>query len=64
MAREVAYYDFEPREAVDTEGLWSAYAYNGFVYSNGLFRGFDSLFVPQARAGGKMVSPFNPQTRL
>jgi len=44
-AREVAFYD--PFLAGDTEGLWSAYAYNGFVYSNGLFRGFDSYFVPR-----------------
>src|SRR6266511_3512436 len=64
QAREVAYYDFAPLEAIDTEGLWSAYAYNGFVYSNGLFRGFDSLFIPQARAGAKKLSTLNPQTQL
>jgi len=60
-AREVAYYD--PFLAGDTEGLWSAYAYNGFVYSNGLFRGFDSYFVAPARAGGKKLTSFNPQTQ-
>jgi hypothetical protein len=60
-AREVAFYD--PALAPgDTEGLWSAYAYNGFVYSNGLFRGFDSYFVAPARAGGKVTS-LNPQTQ-
>ena len=64
QAREVAYYDFAPLEAADTEGLWSAYGYNGFVYSNGLFRGFDSLFIPQARAGAKHLSTLNPQTQL
>jgi hypothetical protein len=60
-AREVAFYD--PFLAGDTEGLWSAYAYNGFVYSNGLFRGFDSYFVAPARAGGKKLTSFNPQTQ-
>ena len=64
QAREVAYYDFAPLEAADTEGLWSAYAYNGVVYSNGLFRGFDSLSIPQARAGAKKLSTLNPQTQL
>jgi hypothetical protein len=61
-AEEVAYYDPAP-PAGDTEGLWSAYAYNGFVHSNGLFRGFDSYFIPQARAGGKKLTEFNPQTQ-
>jgi len=61
-AREVAFYD--PALAPgDTEGLWSAYAYNGFVYSNGLFRGFDSYFVAPARAGGKNLTSLNPQTQ-
>jgi hypothetical protein len=64
QASEVAYYDFAPLEAVDTVGLWSAYGYNGHVYSNGLFRGFDSLFMPQARAGTKKLSTLNPQTQL
>ncbi len=63
-ATEVAYYDFTPLEAADTEGLWSAYAYNGYVYSNGLYRGFDSLFIPQARAGGKHLTTLNPQTQI
>jgi hypothetical protein len=64
QAREVAYYDFAPLEAIASEGLWSAYGYNGFVYSNGLFRGFDSLLIPQARAGAKNLSTLNPQTQL
>jgi hypothetical protein len=62
-AREVAFYDFAPREPEDTEGLWSAYAYNGYVYTSGLFRGFDSLFIPQARAGRKHLALLNPQTQ-
>lgn len=63
-AREVAFYDFAPLEEVDTEGLWSAYSYNGTVYSNGLFRGFDSLSIPQAQRGGKHLADFNPQTQV
>jgi hypothetical protein len=61
-AKEVAYYDPAPAPG-DTEGLWSAYAYNGFVYGNGLFRGFDSYFIAPARAGGKKLTGFNPQTQ-
>jgi hypothetical protein len=63
-AREVAYYDFAPVEPEDTEGLWSAYAYNGHVYTSGLYRGFDSLFIPQARAGQKHLAYLNPQTQI
>ncbi len=63
-AREVAFYDFAPAEPADTEGLWSAYAYNGYVYTNGLYRGFDSLFIPQARAGQKHLPYLNPQTQV
>ena len=62
-AQEIAYYDFAAVEPVDTEGLWAGYAYNGFVYTNGLFRGFDTLFIPQARAGGKQLAELNPQTQ-
>jgi len=62
-AREVAYYDFAAVEPQDTEGLWAGYAYNGFVYTNGLFRGFDTLFIPQARAGGMQLATLNPQTQ-
>ncbi|MGH3711968.1 MAG: LVIVD repeat-containing protein [Micromonosporaceae bacterium] len=62
QATEVAYYDPAPPPG-DNEGLWSAYAYNGFVYSNGLFRGFDSYFIAPARAGGKKLTTFNPQTQ-
>lgn len=59
----MAYYDFAPLETEDTEGIWAAYAYKGFVYSNGLFRGFDTLFIPQARAGSRLPV-LNPQTQL
>lgn len=59
---EVAYYDPAPR-TVGEAGLWAAYPYNGYVYSNGLRRGFDSYFIPQARGGGKMLTHLNPQTQ-
>jgi len=62
-ANEVAFYDFTPTEAVDTEGEWSAYGYNGSVYANGLFRGFGALSIPQARAGTKKLASLNPQTQ-
>lgn len=60
---EIAYYDPAPKVQGEA-GLWAAYAYNGYVYSNGLYRGFDSYFIPQARGDGKRRSSLNPQTQL
>lgn len=62
-AREVAFYDFTATEPADTEGLWAAYPYRGFVYTNGLYRGFDSLFIPQARSRQPGPLALNPQTQ-
>ena len=60
--KEVAFYD--PAPAVEGEaGLWAAYPYNGYVYSNGLRRGFDSYFIPEARGDGKHRTHLNPQTQ-
>jgi hypothetical protein len=60
-AKEIAYYD-PALVSPDDEGLWSAYPYNGFVYSNGLDRGFDSYIVGPAVRGAR-YSVLNPQTQ-
>ncbi|MFI0449658.1 LVIVD repeat-containing protein [Actinomadura sp. 6N118] len=60
-AKEIAYYDPALLSATD-EGLWSAYPYNGFVYSNGYERGFDSYLIGPAIRGARF-STLNPQTQ-
>jgi Uncharacterized conserved protein len=60
--REIAFYDPAPKVRGEA-GLWAAYPYNGYVYSNGLYRGFDSYFIPQARGDSKHRSRLNPQTQ-
>jgi len=59
---EVAFYDPAPR-TVGESGLWAAYPYRGHVFSNGLRRGFDSYFIPEARGTGKQMDHLNPQTQ-
>lgn len=60
--QEVAFYD-PAQQVVGEAGLWAAYPYNGYVYSNGLYRGFDSYFIPEARGDGKQQTHLNPQTQ-
>jgi hypothetical protein len=38
-------------EAADIHGIWSAYGYDGFVCSDGLRLGLDSLFLPRPELG-------------
>jgi hypothetical protein len=59
---EVAFYD-PAQQVVGESGLWAAYPYNGYVFSNGLYRGFDSYFIPEARGDGKKLTHLNPQTQ-
>ena len=60
---EIAYYDPAPVAPGD-EGYWASYEYNGFIYGNGLSRGFDVLWSAQVRAGDKHEAELNPQTQL
>ncbi|MBB5909749.1 hypothetical protein BKA25_004065 [Actinoalloteichus hymeniacidonis] len=65
---EIGYFD---REAFDSENLltagsWSAYYYNGYIYSSGIQEGLDVLEINDRRVNdAKRVQfdEFNPQTQ-
>ena len=65
--KEIAWFD---RGAVsDTElilgGSWSAYYYNGYVYSNDIQKGFDVIKVTDRRAQSRVkFNSLNPQSQV
>ena len=60
-AFEVGYYDAQVPIASES---WSAYWYNGFIYSNDIPRGFDIFVLSDpARAKTKRFPHMNPQTQ-
>ncbi|WP_081748905.1 LVIVD repeat-containing protein [Nocardiopsis sp. CNT312] len=66
--REIAFFDRGPWDsaALRTAGSWSAYYYNGHVYSNGIQRGLDVLRLTDPRlapAEGVRMDQFNPQSQ-
>ncbi|MFV2199161.1 LVIVD repeat-containing protein, partial [Nocardiopsis sp. LOL_012] len=66
--REIAFFDRGPWDsaALRTAGSWSAYHYNGHVYSNGIQRGLDVLRLTDPRltpAEGVRMDEFNPQSQ-
>ncbi|MFI6480538.1 LVIVD repeat-containing protein [Nonomuraea sp. NPDC050663] len=44
-------------------GSWSAYFYNGYVYSSDMFKGLDVLRVEGLPLDGATLTEFNPQTQ-
>ena len=48
-------------------GSWSAYYYNGYIYSNDIQQGFDVFEIRDRRVAngksGKYAEDFNPQTQ-
>jgi hypothetical protein len=65
---EIAWFDRGPvdEENLVIGGSWSAYYYNGYVYSNEIARGFDVLRIQDPRvASAKRVKMdvFNPQSQ-
>ena len=64
---EIAYYDRPPLAAQLTlGGSWSAYWYNGYIYSNDIALGFDVFRVNDPRLGDAArvrQDVFNPQTQ-
>ena len=62
--REIAWFDRGPLPAGQIGGSWSAYYYNGYIYSNDIQKGFDVLKVtdPAAQSNVKMDS-LNPQSQ-
>jgi hypothetical protein len=44
---------------------WSSYWYNGFIYSNDIFRGVDTFMLSgKERAGARKLPYLNPQTQM
>jgi len=66
--RELAFFDRGPvdDEELQLGGSWSAYWYNGYVYSNEIARGFDVLRVDDSVVGdaaSKRLDVFNAQSQ-
>ncbi|GLX96947.1 hypothetical protein [Herbidospora sp. NBRC 101105] len=63
-AREVAAFDRAPLAAGTLGGSWSAYFYNGYIYSSDITRGLDVLELTEPSvAGAKRLPGLNPQTQ-
>jgi len=65
---EIAYFDRGPltTDVLRSAGSWSAYYYNGYIYSNELARGFDVLKLNDRRtapARGVHLRELNVQTQ-
>jgi hypothetical protein len=66
--QEIAYFDRTPfnPEKLQTAGSWSAYYYNGYIYSSGIQEGLDVLDIRDKRTdSAKKVryEEFNPQSQ-
>ncbi len=66
--RELAWFDRGPVNEAELEigGSWSAYWYNGYVYSNEIARGFDVLKIARSvvgKAGRTKLDVFNAQSQ-
>jgi hypothetical protein len=66
--REIGYFDRGPvdPESLRTAGSWSAYYYNGHVYSSDITRGLDVLELADPRFEGAeevVMDEFNPQSQ-
>ncbi|GAA1099799.1 LVIVD repeat-containing protein [Nocardiopsis metallicus] len=66
--REIGYFDADSRIDPDIQDndTWSAYYYNGYVYSSDIERGLDVLKItdPRLRAAERVTyDEFNPQTQ-
>ena len=64
--KELAWFDRGP--VSDTElilgGSWSAYYYNGYVYSNDIQKGFDVIKVTHPKAQSRIrLNSLNPQSQ-
>ncbi|MFC6288470.1 LVIVD repeat-containing protein [Nocardioides sp. GCM10027113] len=66
--REIAWFDRGPvsTDKLTVAGSWSAYWYNGYIYSNDIQQGFDVLKLDDPRAKtayGVTMDTFNPQSQ-
>ncbi len=63
-AREIASFDREPLAPGALGGSWSAYFYNGYIYSSDITQGLDVLqLTDPSTAGAKKLPGLNPQTQ-
>ncbi|MCA5894449.1 hypothetical protein LEP48_13990 [Isoptericola sp. NEAU-Y5] len=68
--REIAWFDRGPLSESELllGGSWSAYFYNGYVYSNDIQQGFDVLAIERGAGLGKLpkhtYSELNPQQQV
>ena len=65
---EIGWWDRGPvdENSLVLGGSWSAYYYNGYIYSNEIQRGFDVLEIQDSRtapAKGRRMDVFNPQSQ-
>nr|WP_253781114.1 hypothetical protein [Nonomuraea roseoviolacea] len=64
--QEIGYFDRGPLSPRDFGGSWSAYYYNGHIYSSDIQKGLDVLRITDPRtasAAGKRLKVLNPQTQ-
>ncbi|MFD6100216.1 LVIVD repeat-containing protein [Nocardiopsis flavescens] len=66
--REIGYFDRSPidEDRLVLGGSWSAYYYNGYVYSSDITRGLDVIKItdPRVRAAERVpMDEFNPQSQ-
>ena len=64
--QEIAWFDRGPLPAGQIGGSWSAYYYNGYIYSNDIQKGFDVIKVDDRvinRASKNPMDVFNPQSQ-
>lgn len=65
-AKEIAYFTRGHAPTVTPDeygGSWSAYFYNGYIYSNDMFRGLDVLKLTGLPLSTAKLTEFNPQTQ-
>lgn len=65
-AKEIAYFQRGHAPYVNPEesgGSWSAYFYNGYIYSSDLFKGLDVLRLTGVPLEDRKLTEFNPQTQ-
>ncbi|MEV0586485.1 hypothetical protein [Nonomuraea sp. NPDC050310] len=64
-AREIGYFQrgHAPVSMGGSGGSWSAYYYNGYIYSSDLYSGLDVLKLTGVRQEGQRLTEFNAQTQ-
>ena len=64
--KELDYFERGPLAPANVGGTWSAYYYNGFVYSSDIQKGFDVLMLKDPtlrKANSVRLSEFNAQSQ-